>query len=586
MAATARPISTAVSRSSHAHLTAKALVFASLFAVGTLFACGGEETDAPDADAAADADATTDTPPSDAIPDTAGDTVGPDTVQPDGLADATPDAGPKPKPLAIGAGVAAAFCEDLCGADSGECSLAPVGGDPVACVTTCKQRAASDGWWLANYLCFSETCDAKLCQLDGVPLPLPAPEQCDALCEAFGDCELLELIDIPSGEVNLCRAACAGQIAAGDREVAGFPCALAALENKCSTEQLGKCFGAESVLDPDTCVQACASFYLDSASNPRFCQPDSELRSAWPAPKDCEAACMNTGTPERASRFSGCLLQNGCDNPAPCTNPPNIDDQACVDGCNAFGTLCAGKSWALTATTCPLLCTGVLLAEGQSGDSGVATCVERLKTCPENPAEQTQALFTCALPKSAECQSLCDALVPCAADAGLTQAICLADCTFGTYGAGLDLSSKAGCVQKSPICTDVLKCLAPTKPDPLCEANCAHRTACSDGPIPDCVDICTDTLKKGGKSLATAVCEILSPCNDLEVCASLPSFEVPATCVAACDGAPDTCAVYADDCTVACMGALTGASLTVSAASCAVGKLGVDCDVTAVSGCK
>ncbi len=587
MADTARRISTATPRSRHARLTATTLALAALFVAGLLSACGGEETNAPDADVSADGavDATADTAHGDATPDAASDSADPDAAGPDAAPDAKSDTGPKPQPpLAIGAGVAAAFCGDLCGTQSDECSLEPVGGSAAACVTTCKQRAANDGWWLANYVCFSETCDAKLCQLDAAPVA--AGEECDALCEAFDDCELMEIIDIPPGEVGLCRAACAGQVAGGTRQVEGFACALTALENKCSIEQLGKCLGAESALDPGTCIQTCAPLYLDDSTNTSFCGLQTDLRAAWPAPKDCEAACMKTETPQRAGRLSGCLLRNGCDDPAVCANPPSTDDQACIDGCDAFGTLCAGQALALSATACPLLCTGALLAEGQTGDPGATTCIERLQTCPADPAEQTAALFTCALPKSAECRSLCDALVPCAAGAGLTQEICLADCTFGAYGVGLDLTRKTTCVQKSPICTDVLKCLAPTPADPLCEANCAHRTECSEGPIPDCVAICTDTLKKGGKSLATAVCEILSPCNDLEVCASLPSFEPPATCIAACESAPSTCASYADDCTVACMGALTGASLTVSAASCVVGKLGVGCAVAAVSECE
>ncbi|MEZ4265097.1 MAG: hypothetical protein R3F39_01875 [Myxococcota bacterium] len=559
-----------------------------------LVACGGEEGSDPDADAVGDTgDAVADTSPGDTAVETADDTVTPDNGGPDvvpdtgtdAVPDATPDGGPKPQaPLPIGAGVAADLCDDMCTNQVSECPLAAVGGSVAACLSTCKQRLAVDGWWLANYTCFSESCDATLCQMNGPPL-LDA-EICSPLCTAFNDCDLLEVVELPPGEVNACRASCAGNVTSNDIEVAGFPCALTALKDKCSLEKLGKCFGADPVLDPELCAQSCAPLYLDQSTNTRFCQPDSELRDTWPAAADCQAACMKTGTPDRASRFSGCLLQNGCDDPTVCLNPPSEDDQACIDGCKAFGTLCAGQALALTAVSCPLVCTGVVLAGGKPGDSGAKTCVERLKTCPQDAGEQTESLFACVLPKSADCHALCDALVPCASDAGLSQEICLADCTFGTYGEGVSLASKATCVGKSAICTDVLKCLTPEKPDPVCEANCAHRIECADGPIPDCVATCTDKLKKGGKSLATAVCEILSPCNDLEVCSSLPNFEAPATCVAACDSAPDTCAPYADDCKVACMGALTGASLTVGSAACVVGKLGVDCTVAAVKDCQ
>lgn len=588
----ALPSAPAGFRSLRARLLPATLALTALLATALPLACGGEETSTADADSSADttADATGDLPQGDTAPDTAndtaGDTTGQDTVGPDAVADATADSGPKPRPpLAVGAGAAATLCASICTDHLTQCSLAPVGGSVAACTTMCKQRAATDGWWLANFNCYSDTCDATLCQMSTVPLP--NPELCDPLCESFGDCEMLEIIEIPAGEVNACRAFCAGDVAADAPAIAAFPCVLSALEANCSITKLGQCLDAQPViLDPDTCVQSCRSLYLDVSTNSAFCGLETELRAAWPAQKDCEAACMKTGSPDRASRFSGCLLHNGCDDPAVCTNPPSTDDQACIDGCAAFATLCSGQAVALTASVCPLVCTGVLLAEGQPGDSGVTTCLERLETCPESPADQSAALFTCVLPKSPECKSLCDALVPCGAAAGLTQEICLADCTFGSYGEGLDLASKSACVKKSPICTDVLKCLAPAKADPVCEAACAHRTECSDGPIPDCVPICTDTLKKGGKSLATAVCEILSPCNDLEVCASLPAFEPPATCIAACAAAPDTCAAYADDCKIACMGALTGASLTVNAASCVVGKLGVDCDVAAVSGCK
>jgi hypothetical protein len=583
---------TTASLASTASAAARRSLFVTAAALAlALTACGGEEkTDDADStpdvstDTAVDtADTQDDTP---VVPDATADSEG---AGPDGstteVTDTSTDTGPKPQaPLAVGPGSASAICKDLCTEAFSDCSLAPVGGTIDACIATCKQKVATDGWWISNFMCYGASCDAELCQLAGKPLE--GDESCDPLCEAFGDCELLELIEIPDNDVNACRAFCTGSIAGDAPTVESFPCVGAALAKNCSIEELGKCLVHEPDLVGDICNVVCDPLFDDTATNTAYCEESSALRAAWPNVDACVAVCTGLGDYNRAGRFSGCLAQTGCADPSVCTNPPATDDAACVTGCAAIGELCKDGPLALAPATCPNICTGTVLASGQPGDPGVATCLKQFETCPVDPVEQTSALFTCVRAKSPECNAVCDALLPCTGAAGLTKDACLANCTFGGYGEGAALAANAACMQKSPICTDVLKCLAPKQEDPVCEASCAHQTECELSPASDCVAACGQKLSVGQKTLATAMCEILSPCDDQEVCASLPQFEPPATCVAACDAAPNTCAAYADSCEVACMGALTGASLTVSSAPCVVEKLGVTCDVEALTACK
>ena len=368
----------------------------------TLIACDDDDGGA-DSDAATPLDAAvTDGGTSDV---TTGDMTTGDAAD----SDAAATDGPVDNPLPVAADVAGDFCADVCGSLDGCDDLAAVGGDAAACRAACETSAAENGLWLGGYACFAASCDAGC--LDG---PLAPAAVCEQTCERLDGCGALGLFELPDGEPNLCRAACAGALEADPELDALLMCVSDALGDGCDEPQarVAGCFDD----GPGICRGFCEDL-LSDGDGEESCGPDTALRQAWATVDACVAACEVLGSVQQPM-LAGCVFVSECADPAPCLELPDAPDAACGEACEALYALCDEIEDFPPEEMCPGVCTGFLVGLGvDAGAEDAGDCVRSVEACPGDGGDQVGGvLIGCALPASAACGRVCGAIAACSPD--------------------------------------------------------------------------------------------------------------------------------------------------------------------------
>lgn len=492
---------------------------------------------------------------------------------------------PEPPPaLPLEAAFVESYCASWCPKTNVDCvNLAGVGEHEVGCVSLCKKRLAETGHWLGNYECYGATCDLDLCF--GTGEALLASPACDATCAALDGCQALSLLALPAEDAAVCRGACPARLLLDPFA----PTLLGCLESQlggaaCDTAAAGACFekGAD-------CASVCGAF-LDPGGASE-CKNYDPIHETWPDAAACTAAC-EASAEDAAVRFFGCLLGNGCQDPAPCLAPPAEPDPACTDACAAGEVLCGAPFAGAPSTDfCGDLCTGLLQGLGvKSAAAEAGACVTALLECPA-PEALLASLAGCVVPTAKECPGICDAKTQCSPEgiAGLDP--CLKDCTLTDLEDHPQVFGVSKCIElqaKKPEggydCAAVEGCLP--VPDPiLCDALCVHIAECSEPPVPPTEDCpfsgCAEPLAANVSGLPAAACRAVAPCESLDQCKSLAGKAPKESCVDACAGSAACSADFgASACPLACTGVLSGLDLAgLPNAQCVVGALGTGCDV-------
>ncbi len=531
----------------------------------------GEGVDAGPSDSLGDAD------DDDAGGDTGGgddDAGGTDTpADPD--VDDTPDEGLALNPDLI-AELCLAACTDMAALG---CDFAALGGDAASCPATCATLIAEDGWWYANFACYSDTCDAALCDIGEAPLPVDP--LCAEGCPVYDACDVLPALALPEDEPEVCLAACSGVMVANPTGLGPvLECATDALDPTCDQVALGVCLGGDPdppVEEDDYCQANCKPWFDPTDAN--FCGPDTALSGAWDL-DECLDACyafLNVDSAAPALRMVGCLYTLDCEDPAICLEPPDEDDPGCLDACSAFYELCPASGYPGADLQCAQFCTGLLMNLGE-GEADAGECVSAAQTCPATGDEQTILLYGCVLPVPDACTEPCLKLAECLPD--VDQAYCEYLCGFGYFGFDEELEAYAQCtVDAGDSCDAQYACLPQPEVPDLCASMCEKSEfECGVGSADLCTEACTGNIGAGIGYLGEALCLLHAPCDDQLACFGLGLQPVPEACSTACATTPDTCTSYLDGCESACTGMVTGLGLDPSEAQCVVDSLGATCD--------
>lgn len=517
---------------------------------------------------------------SDSGPDAASDS-GPDSGPdaPDTAADTeAPDA--SADPLAVPPDLRALACESFCERSGATCGFGALGGTQKGCEAACHALAAEDAWWLANYACYADSCDAARCALDGPPLS--ADPGCDAVCPALDQCDALNALDLPEDQPDLCRAACAGTTAATPAAAATYACILDALGPTCATDGLAACASSEP--DP-LCAALCARAY--DPATPPYCAPGTAMRAQWPTAAACATACAAASPdPASAYRFAGCMDARGCGDLSPCTALPSTDPPACAAACAAIVTRCGSFGELSDLSVCTPYCTGRFSIYGAGPNPAAGTCITA-STCPADPADRGGLWFRCLLPPDPDCDALCARLDTCKAsfDPAFNVAGCAAACITGTFGPPDHVAAIAPCAAAEP-CETLLACFppAPNAGDPLCQPLCAHLTDTCAAPFdPKCNATCLASFAAGAEAYAKSTCRLVTACAAQPSCDPLAAAPIPAACVDACAASPLTCGGSVARCQGTCAGLLAGLPLASAAAPCVVNALASPCDPAAAA---
>ncbi|MCB9727109.1 MAG: hypothetical protein H6744_03170 [Deltaproteobacteria bacterium] len=497
----------------------------------------------------------------------------------------TPDGvGPDATPITVPEEFRTASCQLFC-QDAGEaCGFGALGGNQAACEAACGALSAENGWWLANYACYAEGCDATDCALDGPPLGPAAG--CDATCQALDQCDLLVILDLPEDQPELCRAACAGTVHADPATAALFPCIVDALDPACDTGQLSTCTNAQPTPE-DQCLSYCRPYYKASAET--YCDADTSLRHRWPTADACVAACVGVGTGAVALRFAGCLQAAGCGDVTPCETPPATDPPGCTDACAAMVALCGDFGGLTDTAVCAPYCTGLLLPGGLTPAADADDCIAA-STCPPSDEAQAALWLQCLLPSSPDCEALCARLDSCKGsfDPGFAEADCVTACSSGYFGNTDRVTAIAACAAAEP-CPSVITCIppAPGTGDALCQPLCTHLEGDCGAPFdPQCVASCVAGFSAGAGAYAEATCRRYAACDAQSACDGVAEAAIPEPCVEACSASPLSCESSAARCRGTCAGLIAGTSIPPGDTSCVVGALGLACDTgAAVAAC-
>lgn len=507
-------------------------------------------------------------------PDATGDSGGPDGSPdaPETSADATAD------PLDITADLRALACASFCTDAGGACGFGAIGASQQGCEAACGALATEDAWWLANYTCYSDSCDAARCALDGPPLQ--GDSGCDAVCAALDACDALASLDLPEDQPDLCRAACAGNTAANPAAADAYACILDALGPTCATDGLAAC----TATAPDSlCATFCARAYdpaLDS-----YCAPETALRALWPTAPSCVSACASAGTdPAAAYRFAGCMDARGCGDLSPCAALPTTDPPACAAACAAIVSLCGSFGGLGDPALCTPYCAGRLSPYPAGPNPDAAACIAA-NTCPATADERGALWFRCLLPDDPNCDAMCARLDACKAsfDPAFDAAGCVSGCVVGYFGPPDRVAAFAPCTAAEP-CASVVSCFppGPGDGDPLCQPLCAQQHDTCGVPFdPKCDAKCVAAFATGAEAYAESACRLVRACDAQAACDPLAAAPIPAACVDACAASPLSCGGSAARCQGTCAGLLAGLPLAPADAPCVVTALAFACDPTA-----
>lgn len=426
-----------------------------------------------------------------------------------------------------------------------------------ACLGQCQAVGAEDGWALASYACLAESCDSEACKLDEGGLV--EVTGCRDACETLDGCDLLNLMELPEDQPELCTILCSGAATGEDtgETVEIAECIVESVQADCSQTALEACVGPISSggEEPPSVGQFCALF-CDELYNPDSgtnCAPGSPLHQTWPTSEACQSSCGTMTDIYAVIRFWGCLVGADCGDVELCLNVPETDAPGCVAGNGELGALCAGHADYENPTFMAPLCTGFLMHHGPA-DENTASCVADHGTCTadEDPFE---ILLECALPKPPACYEVCAGLVGCleGSENALSNGECLAHCAAGGLGVGEALESTAACVQGAGFdCGTLLGCFT-WGVDGLCSdfcqeilgpeesGGCASDTLVHDiwDTTQECIDACVP-LEDADHVHRFAGCVHSSGCGDVTPCTEPPDEDDP-SCTSACASVTDLC---------------------------------------------
>ncbi len=194
--------------------------------------------------------------------------------------------------------------------------------------------------------------------LPQAPCVLDAPEDCDGLCDAFCECELMSRLG--------CEAFCVEQFVAGGFQQAHHTLGCVE-EAACQKTDVTSCMIANNA-QPWGCEAYCQTV----ADCPGY-QGDS--------PGVCYAACQGAHTQGDASWFAEIVCvgaDGGCDDITACkaTSPPT-KSAVCAAACEADSQLCHHIAIGFDngETACEVVCAQLLVAHGHEDDAATAACV-------------------------------------------------------------------------------------------------------------------------------------------------------------------------------------------------------------------
>ena len=449
-----------------------------------------------------------------------GDAINGD-LPPDPLDVAHPDADTGPDDtLVIDPLVATVTCSQICTDIVTNCPEA-YDGDQADCANQCEAKVEEDGAWLGNFQCYMITCEETLCQMNDGPV---APyEDCEGVCDALDECDLLPAVDIPMDAPAACYAICAGSALVSPDIDEQIGCLLDASSN-CSAEQAGMCIGNVPGPPPGEMCQFFCGGLLDPTSPDGFaCGPASQLAEHY----GDLAGCMETCTAFDAMsvwRWFGCVATGGCGVPTHCENPPDSDSQGCIDACDSIFDLCGKMGGIDNIAVCPPICTGISLNFGGEVNPDAGACVDAAEECPPDEDGENGLFMGCILEPSDECALICDSVTVCMGDEDteFTADACADWCTMGGLGTKDEVAEMATCVDTAGFdCAAVFACLPEDegKPDvdpaligPSCASVCTDMVStCGEDPvfggdIGACVESCVPAAEWDVWWLASFVC--------------------------------------------------------------------------------
>lgn len=316
----------------------------------------------------------------------------------DAAGDTKPE--PEPEPESLDPEVTSSLCATFCQQIGATCGADAV---PPLCTQQCEVEAGADPWALASWNCMTDACDPDLCHFGGDDAPLGLTAPCGAFCSALDLCDASTQFGLPEDDQLPCLAACSGAVIGDPGVLEAMDCWIDALDPTCQVAEIGACGGdvgtggggdggAGALGTPESlCPSLCA--LVATPDSGVYCAPDTATWQIWQDAAACTAECSGQADIPAVLRWWGCIVGNGCQDPAICAVPSTVDSVACASACGAVFTMCDTLGGGIDdPSVCSPFCTGlmqhVVLDDGSPGaNAGAGACVlASADVCPEEDA--------------------------------------------------------------------------------------------------------------------------------------------------------------------------------------------------------
>jgi len=459
------------------------------------------------------------------------------------------------------------YCEHTCGAIA-SCSASTV--LVPNCAASCEDQVGTDGWWLANYGCVADSCDAE-CLGEA---PLPEAGVCPAACDVLIGCGLGWAFETPFEVTrDYCRARCTA--IAGDDEAGAIVSCLAEVPHGA-----GECdlFAAYACLpDMSPCEATCDRLRADGG-----CDAGTPIYDSWPDRDACLADCTALD-PYAQVALIGCGGPRGCaDIASACEDLPTRAPDSCGPVCDAYFSRCPDNPLP-AAEFCDAICAAAAATIPWLDPDAAAACLAAADAC-DDPDDGPGLLITCLTGVAPRCADVCDTISTCADEiGGSAPEDCEPGCTSQLLTFPDQLEPILTCVEDAASCGEKLACIPRDLDEQLCSDACGKRAECGtlgDTTQEQCVSDCLDT----GGNTAVDVCLALTSCELIQDCEAQAQLQVPGTCVEACAADGDLCSERGD-CELTCQGVVGALQTQGISAQCAADSLGARCEYANALSC-